>query len=159
MQHRHQINIPIGPSLTQTFWLMSSMGTTPSALRWRRPCASPTLVTNSGSHCWQCSSKNPVHMDAHKIEFRQYQQLLSLQIHYQCSLLTLDIPVSALQQISKTKLWCLLTLFSLMPKQNFFFPSIIIWSRKRIASEQKLENVIFHDIVSNELDYRNIRWS
>lgn len=45
-----------------------------------------------------------------------------------------------------------------MPKQNFFFPSIVIWSRKRIASEQKLENVIFHDMMSNELD-RNIRWS
>lgn len=61
----------------------------------------------------------------------------------------------------RTELWSLLTLFSLTSKQKPFFKEIfrIIWSRKVIGIEQKLDNIVFYDALSNNLDYSNITWS
>lgn len=34
----------------------------------------------------------------------------------------------------------------------------IIWNRQGIGIEQKPRNVVFHDILRNDLDYDNVTW-
>lgn len=48
-----------------------------------------------------------------------------------------------------------------MSKKNPFFWKmvLIIWSRKVIRIEQKLDNIVLHDMLSNDLDYSNVTWS
>lgn len=48
-----------------------------------------------------------------------------------------------------------------MSKQTPFFWKmlLIIWSRKVIGIEQKLDNIVFRDMLSNDLDSSNVTWS
>lgn len=48
-----------------------------------------------------------------------------------------------------------------MSKQTPFLKImfLIIWSRKVIGIEQKLDNIVFRDTLRNDLHYSNVTWS